>query len=135
MRTVVKVALGVVAGFVVLFVVAVVVGVIANMENNEKVAKGVANATSQVVIEAPASVTWKGTIGGVEQTGQGTATLDVPNTGSETAKEFNANVRKTTSGDDLMTVILNVDGEERGRESTRAIGSEIRLGVKVSLKK
>jgi len=135
MKTVVKVALGVAAGFVVLFLIAVVVGVIANLEQNEKVAKGVADATSQVVIEAPASVTWKGTIGGVEQTGQGTATLDVPNTGSETAKEFKANVRKITSGDDLMTVILNVDGEESGRESTRDIGSEIQLGVKVSLKK
>ena len=44
-------------------------------------------------------------------------------------------MRKTTSGDDLITVILNVDGEERSRESTRAIGSEIRLGVKVSLRK
>ncbi len=135
MKKVLKIVLGVVAGLIVLFVVAVAVAVRGNMAENRKVAKEVASATSQVVIEVPASVKWRGTIGGVEQTGQGSATLDVPNTGSDTAKEFKAHVQKTSPGDDLVTVVLNVDGEESGRESTRDIGSEIQLGVTVSLKK
>ncbi len=49
MKTVLRIALGVVTTIVVLFVVAVAVGVRGNMEENKKVA----NATSQVVIEAP----------------------------------------------------------------------------------
>jgi len=135
MKTVLKVVLGLLGGLVALFVVAVVIGVLGNMEENKKVASEVANATSKVVIDAPASVMWRGAIGGVEQTGQGPATLDVPNTGTEMAKEFTAHVQKITPGDDLITVILNVDGEESGRESTRDIETEIQVGVKVSLKK
>jgi hypothetical protein len=135
LRTVLKVALGVVLGVVVLFGAAVAVAVMGNIEESDKVTKEVAEATSQVVIEAPPSVTWKGTIGGVEHTGQGPSVLDVPNTGSDTAKSFKALVQKTTPGDDLLTVILNVDGEESAREWTRDVDSEIHVHVTLTLKK
>ena len=55
-------------------------------------------------------------------------TLDVPNTGSDRAKEFTASVQKTTPGDDLIAVILHVDGEQSVRESTRDFESEIQVG-------
>ena len=58
----------------------------------------------------------------------------MPNTGSDKAKEFKAFVQKITPGDDLMTVILDIDGKESVRESTRDVESEIQVEVTVSLK-
>ena len=51
--------------------------------------------------------------------GQGPATLDVPNTGSDKAKEFKAFVQKTTPGDDLITVLANVETWRLGDEESR----------------
>lgn len=130
MKRFLLICVALVVGF---FVVAVIVGIISAVVQNERVNEEVADATSQVVIETPAGVGWKATIGGMEQAGTGAATLDVPNSGTGKAKEFRAVVEKTTRGDHLLTVILKVDGEQSVRESTRDYESEIQVSTTLSV--
>lgn len=130
MKKVVKATLGVVVAGVVLFLVAVGAG---NVRHNREVRARVAHATAQVAIEVPATVSWKGMIGGVEQAGQGAMTLDVPDTGTGGERVFNVDVQKTSPGNDVITVILSVDGKERTRRSTDNTGSSIRVEARRSV--
>ena len=130
MKKVLLIIVGIIVG---LFVLAVAVGIINTTIQNDKAERTVNNATSQVTIESAPTVKWKGNIGGVDQTGQGNAALDVPNTGTDTNKTFKVAIQKTTAGKDPMTVILLVDGKESTRETVDAPDDELILETSVTL--
>lgn len=105
-----KLALGVCLGILLFFVVC-----------SALISSGIDDATERraavVRVEAAPDVCWSGSIGEATRDGCGDARFDVETT---VGNLVSANVQKRSPGPGLLSIVIEIDGEEVARNSTEA---------------
>lgn len=108
-----KIALGVMLGlFLFMGVCIAIIGGAAN-----EVGEDLEKKAAKVRIEAPAALCWSGSIGDATREGCGPATFDVQTTFGNVVS---ANVQKKDDSARELAIIVEIDGQEKARNSTTA---------------